>query len=41
MINDLMELCETLNLKINSAKKREQMAQDLIQKGSDFMSPQL
>lgn len=33
MINDLMELCETLNQKIAQAKKREQIAQEIFQKG--------
>jgi len=39
MINDLMELCETLNQKIAQAKKREQVAQDILQKGE--LNPQL
>lgn len=33
MLNDLMELCETLNQKINQAKKREVIAQEVISKG--------
>lgn len=39
MVNDLMELCETVNQRIAQAKKREQIAQDILQKGE--MSPQL
>lgn len=35
MINDLMELCETLNTRISDAKKREQRTQDLMNKGDD------
>jgi len=39
MVNDLMELCETVNQRIAQAKKREQIAQDILQKGE--MNPQL
>lgn len=33
MIHDLMELCEHYNQKIKEAKKREQVAQEMIAKG--------
>jgi hypothetical protein len=33
MIHDLMELCEVFDRKIKDAKKREQVAQEIISKG--------
>ena len=35
MLNDQMELCELLNQRIEKARKKEQQAQDDIQKGGD------
>eukprot|EP00356_Strombidium_inclinatum_P005428 CAMPEP_0170487648 /NCGR_PEP_ID=MMETSP0208-20121228/6411_1 /TAXON_ID=197538 /ORGANISM="Strombidium inclinatum, Strain S3" /LENGTH=311 /DNA_ID=CAMNT_0010762001 /DNA_START=562 /DNA_END=1497 /DNA_ORIENTATION=+ len=41
MIHDLMELCETLNQKVSSAKQREILAQEAISKGDTQMLMQL